>query len=211
MATIMFYLIKLGIVGLTPSQLIERARALVIALTGNLAFVTPAPTLAAITAAADALEAAEAAVINNGGRQDYLVRNERERELRNLITMLGSYVQVTSGGDPELIASAGFQTRKVAEPVGLVAQVGNLRAKAGVLPGVIDLRWDRVRGRLIYQVEICEGDPLLPENWRLLILLGSNTHQAIDLTSARAYTFRVRAIGAAGPGPVSDTATAKPV
>jgi hypothetical protein len=209
MATPLF-LVKLAIIGLTPAQLIERARALFIALTGNADFPTPTPTLAVLDAAADALEAAEAAVINNGGRQDYLARNERDTDLRSLITLLGSYVQVTSGGDPEKILSAGFQTRKVAAPLGLLPAPGNLRAVASSLPGVIDLRWDRVRGRLIYQVEICEGDTLLPENWKPLILLGRNAHTAVGLTSHKDYSFRVRAIGAAGPSPLSDTATQQP-
>lgn len=209
MASILFF-VKLAISGLTPAQLIERARALVIALTGNADFPTPSPTLVALTAAADALEAAEAAVLNNGGRQDYLARNKREQELRDLITLLGSYVQVTSGGDPEKILSAGFATRKVATPIGLLPAPQNLRATASPLPGVIDLRWDRVRGRLIYMVELRDDDPAVPPVWTSLVLLGRNAYSATGLISGRNYSFRVTAIGAAGPSPVSDIAVEKP-
>ena len=209
MATFLFF-VKLNITGLTPSQLIERGRALVIALIGNADFPTPTPTTAAITAGADALEAAEAAVINNGGRQDYLARNVRERELRDLITLLGSYVQVTSGGDPEKILSAGFQTRKVAAPIGLLPAPKNLRASATSLPGVIDLRWDRVRGRLVYVLEMNTVDPLSEKDWLPLVLLGRNAYSATGLTSGKSCSFRVRAIGAAGPSPWSDTAIEKP-
>ena len=209
MATILFF-VKLNISGLTPPQLVERARALVIALTGNAAFPTPTPTTAAITAGADALEVAEAAVINNGGRQDYLTRNVRERELRDLITLLGSYVQVTSGGDPEKILSAGFQTRKEATPIGLLPAPQNLRALATTMPGVIDLRWERVRGRLIYVLQINTGDPLVEVDWVNLVLLGRNAYSATGLTSGKNISFRVQAIGAAGPGPWSDPAIEKP-
>lgn len=208
MVTFLFF-VKLNISRLTPAKLIERARALVIALTGNLSFPTPTPTTVAITAGADALELADAAVINNGGRQDYLARNERMRELRDLITLLGSYVQVTSGGDPEKILSAGFQTRKVAAPIGLLPAPKNLRAESTAMPGVIDLRWDRVRGRLIYVLEINLGDPLLEIDWKPLVLLGRNAYSAEGLTSGKFCSFRVRAIGAAGPSPWSDTAIEK--
>jgi hypothetical protein len=209
MATFLFF-VKLNISNLTPSQLIERARALVIALMGNVDFPTPTPTLAAITTAADALEGAEAAVINNGGRKDYLTRNERERELRDLITLLGSYVQVTSGGDPEKILSAGFQTRKVAAPIGLLPAPKNLRALSTSMPGVIDLRWDRVRKRLIYVLEINLADPLLESDWKPLSLLGRNAYTVTELISGKFYSFRVRGIGAAVPSPWSDTAIEKP-
>ena len=100
--------------------------------------------------------------------------------------------------------------RKSATPVGQMTAPQNLRATVGVMPGVIDLRWDRVRGRLIYKGEICEGDPLVPANWKPLVLQGRNAYRVEGLTSGVAYTFRVTAIGAAGPGPVSDIATEKP-
>lgn len=204
-----FYFVKVNITRLLPAELIDRARALIAALTGNAGFPTPAPTLVELGDAADALEAADAAVINNGGRQDYLARNKRAQELRDLIILLGSYVQVASGGDPEKILSAGFEIRRTPSPAGLLPAPGNLRAVASSLPGVMDLRWDRVRHRLIYQVEFCTGDPLT-ESWKPLVLLGNNTYSASGLASGTAYSFRLRAIGAAGPGPLSDTATGKP-
>ncbi|MBL0126036.1 MAG: fibronectin type III domain-containing protein [Flavobacteriales bacterium] len=209
MATILYF-VKLALARLTPAQLIERARAIVLAMTANINFTTPNPALPAVTAATDALELADAAVLNNGGRQDYLARNQRMRELRDLLTLLGAYVQVTSGGDPEKILSAGMQTRASASPVGLLPAPGNLRALTSSLSGVIDLRWDRVKGRLVYEAIIGEGDPQLPENWKPLVVLGRNSYKATGLKSGMTYYFMVRAIGAAGPGPFSDPATEKP-
>lgn len=208
MATPLFF-VKLALTDLSPTELIERGRAHVIALTGNADFPTPNPTTAAITAAADALEVAEAAVLNNGGRQDYLTRNERMQELRNLLTLLGSYVQVTSGGDPEKIASTGFEVEKEARPIGPLPAPRNLSATAGDLRGVIDLRWDSVKGRLIYELEMRQV-AVLPESWQRLALLGRNRFAAEGLTSGTEYAFRVRAIGAAGPSPDSDIAVERP-
>lgn len=209
MATQLFF-VKLALVGLTPAQLVERARAIITALTGNTDFPTPTPTLAEVGTAADAVEAADTAVLNNGGRQDYLTRREREQELRDKLTLLGAYVQVTSGGDPEKILSAGYRFRKAPQPVGLVEAPGNLRAEPSSLSGMIHLRWDRVRGRLFYEAQINDGDPLDASNYKPLVSQGSNTYDAAGLTSGKPYTFRVRAVGAAGPGPWSDPATTKP-
>lgn len=209
MATLLFF-VKLALTALSPAKLVERARAIIAALTGNVTYTTPTPTLAAVAAAADAVEAADSAVLNNGGKQDYLARNERAQELRDLLTLLGAYVQVTSGGDPEKILSAGYDYRKDPEPVGLMSAPGNLRAEASTLTGVIDLRWDRVAGRMFYEAQINDADPLLEVNWKPLVNQSSNAYAASGLVSARAYSFRVRAVGAAGPGPWSDTATEKP-
>lgn len=209
MATLLYF-VKLALSGLSPAKLVERARAIVLALTGNADFTTPVPTLLVVTAATDAVEAADAAVLNNGGKQDYLARDQRVQELRDLLTLLGSYVQVTSGGDPEKILSAGYPTRKPAEPVGPMTQVGDLQATANKLVGVIDLRWNRAKGRMFYEAQQNDGDPLVEANWNPLINLSSNVYKVKDLESGKAYSFRVRAVGAAGPGPWSDPATEKP-
>ncbi|MBP6573371.1 MAG: fibronectin type III domain-containing protein [Flavobacteriales bacterium] len=204
----LLYFVKLALSQLSPAKLVERARAIVLALTGNLAYTTPNPPLVDITAAADALETADTAVLNNGGKQDYLARNERMQELRDKLTLLGAYVQVTSGGDPEKILSAGYPTRKAPEPVGLVPAPKYIFAVASALTGVIDLRWGRVRGRMFYEVEINLGN-VLNNDWKPLVAQSANVYAATGLASDVLISFRVRAVGAAGPGPWSDPAIEK--
>lgn len=210
MAPILF-LVKLAIARLTVSQFIEKARAIVTAMTGNADFPTPVPTLASIETLIDKLEAAETDVLNNGGKQDYVVRNMFRDELRTELTLLASYVQVTSGGDRVKILSAGFETRRLPAPVGIPDKPANLRITLGELPGSLQLRWGRVRGRLNYKAQYCEGDPLVEANWKDLVELGRNYYVATDLEGGKSYSFRVRALGAAGYGPYSDVAVAKPL
>ncbi|MBK7555695.1 MAG: fibronectin type III domain-containing protein [Flavobacteriales bacterium] len=124
--------------------------------------------------------------------------------------MLGSYVQVTSGGDPEKILSAGYPTRKPAEPVGPMGKPGDLRATANKLVGVIDLRWKSVKGRMFYEAQINDVDINVEVNWKPLKNLSDNMYKVTGLESGKAFSFRVRAVGAAGPGPWSDPATEKP-
>jgi len=209
MATLLYF-VKLALTGLSPAKLVERARAIIAAMTGNAVYTTPVPTLAVVTTATDAVEAADTAVLNNGGKQDYLTRDLRAQELRDLLTLLGSYVQVTSGGDPEKILSAGYPTRKPAEPVGPMGKPGDLRATANKLVGVIDLRWKSVKGRMFYEAQINDVDINVEVNWKPLKNLSDNMYKVTGLESGKAYSFRVRAVGAAGPGPWSDPATEKP-
>lgn len=205
------FTVKLGLEGLPPMEVVERGRAHVAALTGNLTYPTPVPTLAAITAASDALETAEIAVTNNGGRQDTLIRNERLRELKELIKQLAGYVQAVSGGDPVLIASAAFTTRKLPEPVGVLPAPGNLRVRITSLPGELNVRWDGVKDRRIYQLQINSTDPLVEADWSPLVMTGKNFFTATGLTSHKVYSFRVNAVGADGVGPWSDIAASKPL
>lgn len=205
------FIVKLGLEGLEPMEIVERGRAHVAAMTGNPTYPTPTPALALITAACDALEAAEIAVTTNGGRQDTLVRNERLRELKDLIRELAGYVQAVSQGDPEKITSAAFPMRKTPEPSGVLPAPGNLRVRITQMAGELNTRWDGVPDRHIYELQINDGDPLVEANFRTLVLIGKNYFTAKELTSHRPYTFRVRAIGAEGEGAWSDIATAKPL
>lgn len=205
------FTVKLGLDGLTPMEVVERGRAHVVALTGNLTFPTPVPALALITAACDALEAAEIAVTNNGGRQDTLLRNQRLAELKELLKELAGYVQAVSGGSPEKIASAAFTTRKLPKPAGVLPAPGNLRARITTLPGELRLNWDGVKDRHIYEVQINDGDPLVVANFKLLEMTGKNFLTVKGLESHKDYSFRVNAVGADGVGPWSDIATCKPL
>lgn len=114
-------------------------------------------------------------------------------------------------GDPEKIASAGFQTRKLPSPVGNMTAATNMRARITTQLGELAVRWDKVKGRMIYVLWICEGDPLMEENWKQLLMTSKNFHTATGLVSHKAYSFRVVAVGAAGAGPASDPAIARPL
>ena len=205
------FLVKLGLEGLTPMETVERGRAHVLALTGNPIYTTPVPPLATITAACDALETAEIAVLNNGGRQDTLIRNEAWEVLKELIRELAGYVQAVSQGDPVKIASAAFGTRKQPTPSGVLPAPGDLRVRITTKPGELNARWDAVADRHVYELQINDGDPLVEANFHGLAISGKNFFLATGLVSHKDYSFRVRAIGAEGEGAWSDIATTKPL
>ncbi|MBL7981919.1 MAG: fibronectin type III domain-containing protein [Flavobacteriales bacterium] len=203
------FIVKLGLEGLTPTALVEKGRNLVKSCTGNTNVTLPVDFLTDLGAACTALEQANIAVRDNGGRQDHLIRDGRVRNVEDLIRELAGYVQAQCGGDKEKMASTGFGVRRQPTPVGVLDAPGNLRARRGKLPGEIHVIWDGVYARLLYGLYYTEGDPKDESSWKLLVQTSKNRYTATGLTSDKVYFFRVQAIGAAGAGEMSDSAEAK--
>ncbi len=204
-----FYIVKLGHTRVTPVALVDKSRTNVTMLTGNLAFTAPNPTLAAITLATGRLDLANQAYSFNRGRVEKENRDTLFQELKDLRRMLGAYVQTESAGEQALISSAGFETEKVRMPKGVLPAPGNVRAIQMPYPGKIEVRFDGVDGRLVYQLFTCSGDPKLEANWALHSTTGKTQVVVEGLTTDSVYFFRVVVTGAAGASPVSDSATAK--
>lgn len=138
------YIVKLGLDGLTPTALVEKGRNLVENCTGNADLTLPASFLTDLGAACTALEQANIAVRDNGGRQDHVTRAARVVDVENLVRELAGYVQAQCDGDKEKITGTGFGVRKRPSPVGVLDAPANLRASRGKLPGEVRLIWDGV-------------------------------------------------------------------
>lgn len=205
------FTVKLGYEGLDPEGVLELGRAHITALQGNIDFPTPLPTLVQQGTDCDALEAANIAVQNNGGKQDRLKQQSAVRTVKANIKMLAGYVQAESGGDQLKIASAGFQTRKVPQPPTPMSAPANLRLTITTMPGELKARWGGVKDKRIYQLEFNEGDPLDPLLWKPLTMTSRNFHLLQGLVSHKPYSVRVLAVGTLGLGPWSDVATTKPL
>ena len=201
--------IILGLRGLTPAALVEKGRNHIEDCTGNADVTLPANFLTDFAAACDALESANMAVSQNGGKTDTLLRNKRRDEVEDFVRQLAGYVEAQCTDDEEKISSTGFEVRKAPAPVGVPVAPQNLRARRGVLGGEVNVRWDSVKGRLMYALYINSGDPNVEEGWTLLLQTSKNYYVAEGLTSDHVYYFRVQAIGVAGTGPVSDSAASK--
>ncbi len=184
-------------------------RTHVVKLTGNTDFPTPTPKLSDITDACDALDAAGNAYDFNRGKLEKEARDVSFEVLKSLIRELGGYVQANCKGQRELILSTGFDVRKPNEPVGQLPAAQNVRALVQPYPGRLEVRWDGVRGRSMYQLWITDGDPNDASGWKLLLQSTKNRHVVDELTSNTVYTFRVVVLGTAGASPVSDIAAAK--
>ena len=200
---------KVGLVSLTPTALVEKGRNHKESCTDNDNVTLPTDFLKDLGLACDALEAANIAVRENGGKQDRLIRDARVQDLKAMIQALAGYVQAQCEGNGEKITSTGFELYKTRQPKGVLEAPKNVRAERGKLGGDLIVRWKGVPGNLHYSLMINAGDPNNPSEWKWLTNTSKNTINLTGLETDQQYYFRVRANGAAGKGKMSDVATSK--
>ncbi len=132
-------------------QLLGIARAIAHAMDGNKSFPNPDPPVAAITTAADDLEAAEAEV-EAGGRNAIPTRNVKAAVLVSLLEQEKGYVQKIANADPAhadvLIHAAAMNIKRVPARAPRVFD-----AKQGAVSGSVALVSPSVGRRAAYDWE----------------------------------------------------------
>lgn len=195
--------LKMGFIGLSVPSVIERSRLITGAMTGNVNFPTPDPTLADVVTATDALE-----VSYNASRTDSVemaIMRLRLKDLMNLIRKLAAYVQATSGGNEESILSSRFDVVYRGAPLGPVGQVLNLRIKPGSVPGSIRVLWNSVVGAGAYQVQISTTN--VPDSFQLVRIAIRTNADLNGLIPGDVYFIRIGAVGRDEYGAWSDVGT----
>ena len=200
--------IALNFRGLSDLGIIQQCTNIKTALTGNATFPTTTPTLAAfgtlITTAQTKLTAADTAQ-----QLAKLATADKDAAIAALLAgakQLASSVSVTANGDALKLQSAGFSLKSTAAPVGEMPTPQNLSATGGDLEGECDLHWNPVSGRTNYLGEH-RTTPSGP--WIQFYAGKKSSATATGLVSGTQYDFRVRAVGAAGPGSWSDIAQSR--
>lgn len=193
--------VKVGSDKLPVPDKIQFARQVVLDMTGNANFTTPAPTLASTTTAATALETAfnNAETARQVAKSKTAIMEAANLALNVLLMQLGNYVENTSGGDTAKIESSGYSVRNVPS-----TPIGDLPAPSGVsvVPsessGTVDMKWITVRGARSYIVERALDAATLV--WTPALSTTKAKGEVNTMTSGQKYWFRVAAVGAAGQG-----------
>ncbi len=196
-----------GISKLNAEELVVKSLNVETMLTTNVAtFATPKPTIVELSAARTALTTA----INNaldGGKALNVLKRERAKELRDLLTLEVDYVNSVAKGDLSIIALSGFASAKKPSPIGpLVAPDGLVVYITGV-SGELGMRWHARYGAKAYNVFMTKGNPSDPNAvWELV---GQPTRARFiqdGLSVGSVYSFAVTAVGAAGESGKSEAA-----
>lgn len=200
--------VKLGLDKLSVPQLLELAKQITKAMTGNASFPTPNPPLAQITTIADNLDTArqDALAARIEAKNKTIIQNQREDELKASLRRLVSYVENVSAGDAALITSAGMDVKAIATPGGEVGAVEAFTCTTGDSDGELDLGWNSTPGAQSYAIEQSQQSP--PNAvWTQIKTTTKSKVTIAGLTSGTRYWFRVAAVGPNGQGPWSDIST----
>lgn len=184
--------------------IIEKVRTIITKLTGNADFTTPNPTLVDLANAVDKVEISYQDGLKGGTDKKALVRFYLQY-LRNLLWMLLGYIQTTSGGDEAKILSTGVDVRSKSASKGLLPAPSGVRSDYGLHAGEILIRFNGVKGRTIYKIQI-NDTPNDESKWRDLEngLTGKTKFIADGLVTDKMYGFRVATISAEGISEWSD-------
>jgi Fibronectin type III domain len=196
--------IKLSLRELDIQTKIKKAVEYVNRISANPVFQNPDPSPDEILDAACMLEkkSAELGRLREATKE---LKNEigcLELDLDKKITRLASYVENRALGNEEIIRSAGMELRSDPVPVGKPGKT-YLLAEVTENEGEIRLKWEKVRGAKIFNIEVSKGGKS-DSKW---MSIESTTKTRIllkDLTSGTKYWFRIQAIGAGGKGLYSD-------
>jgi len=137
---------------LSVGQKILRIRAIVRATTGNSVYVTPNPTLAAITAAVDLLEEKEADV-EAGVHGAVTIRDLQETVVDDFMITFLAYVQVTSGGDQVKIESTTISVKGGKSAPHPMGKLLGASGTVGAFAGQSVLKWTKMEGAKYYVIQ----------------------------------------------------------
>jgi len=197
--TMIRFIVVLGLKRLSNSQLIALARGIYSAMTGNLRFITPSPSLVSYLADIVNMETAMSATA--GGP----LKTATIQVFRNILelssTSLGGYVETIANLDvstaSETILSAGMRVKRVS-----VLPPNDFRVKIdGAVPGEAKLRTKAVkRGTFQFQ---CSQTPSDDASWVTLYVGTKASCTATGLVSGKRYYFRVTYVDKNGTHPWS--------
>lgn len=197
--------IKLMLSNLRPILVFQLLRRVITKMTDNPNFTTPTITIAAMMAMAEDLFAAIQNAVN-GSQEDRLLRDELVEQAKSMLSEQAAYVRSVCGGNAAKLASSGFDLTKVPEPIGIPAQVANLKVKPTGLTGGLETRWDSVYGAHGYQMWTTDSDLAVAASWKSVGYTTRVSHVFTGLESQTLQWYCVSAIGAAGEGAQSGPA-----
>ena len=199
--------IKLDHTRLDTPGFITRMREINTALGAGGVFAPLNPKLLSFTSAVNALETKNNAYIAavQAARAVLTERDTARVNVENLARTLASASEGETSDDAQL-QSGGWHLRGTATVVGPMPAPQNLSGTGGDQVGEADLVWEPVEGRDTY---IAEQSASATGPWTQFYVGKKSSTTATGLTSGTLYCFRVRAVGAAGPGPWSDITQAR--
>jgi hypothetical protein len=192
-------IIKLSLSRLPILGLIAYLQKIVSKMTGNATFTTTAAKTTALSTAVAALETANTNYNGAKATADQLMtlRDNAVIAAENAAQALATAAEgVTT--DPASLQSGGWDLVADKSPVGPMHAPDNFHVTGGDNPGEVDLMCDPQPG---VQTHLAEWATTPDGPWTQFYAGKKSSCAATGLPSGTLCWFRIRAVGAAGPGP----------
>lgn len=186
--------VKAGLRGLDPLDKATRAAVVYSHMNGNPNFPNPEPSMAEFHAAYLELKRANLAAMDRG-RTAILERNRAVDRINDYMSRLASYVNSACQGDTLKLITSGFFLVKRAEPISSLKYPELVTVRSTGYPGQVKVRWKKVPGALIYQVERRIEEANGVERWERVALTSRPQLFVDGLPSYAEQRFRVCAVG----------------
>ena len=185
------------------SQLITDTTTIVTSMTGNPHYPTPAPSLAAVTAAIHEFSIA----LNNaadGGVTLTAIKNAKRKALTALLRNLASYVHVACNGDMAVLLSSGFPVQKQNRtPVGILPQPVPPLLQLGGRSGDLLASVTPIANAASYNWRLALASA--PDKYLRTLPTTASSITFAGLTPGETYSVDANAFGTAGNSDWSDT------
>ncbi|MCB0809517.1 MAG: hypothetical protein KDB96_09590, partial [Flavobacteriales bacterium] len=144
--------VKAGLRGLSAAQKVDRGNAVLEQMTGNPYFPDPVPSLQELQVATDDLEQACVDALDRG-RMACARKRSAVARFDKLLSALTSYVNGVSMGNEEMLYSSGLPIAKRPAPLTDLKVPNGLSFKRTQFPDQWEVRWNRVPGAVVYELE----------------------------------------------------------
>ena len=187
--------IKSGFSQLANDAFEAICRVIFSALTGNVDYPKPVPTLAVYSAALENFSNL-CSVAKDGTKNDKRLRDEARAVLNDLTKKLAQYVTITADGDAIKLGTSGFPFAKSWQPSAPLAIPENLKlANAG--SSKINVSVDAVADSKAYLIQFTK-DPLTDSSQWTSLNSSKRKMLVTGLTPGTTYWFRVAVLGVRG-------------
>ena len=189
--------IKLDLQGISVPDKVQFIRQLIVKLTGNPNFPAPNPTLIALAALADTLEAAynKQQTDQQTAKTSTTALGTAEDTADAGLNSLANHVEEVSHGSKEKIESAGLTVRAPKTNTTSLDAPQNVSVTAGDNEGELDLVWEpnkKATGGFEIQISI---DPFTSTSWQHADNSTSSKTTLTGLPSGSKIWVRIRALG----------------
>jgi hypothetical protein len=197
-----------GFSKLSPSDLLNLARAVVKGLTGKADFPNLPVDLTAFTTSINTLSDAIVSALDGGKNAKAMLRKQQKLVIQDL-TLLAVSVQNDCNDDPQIFASSGFTAKTSTKTANQPVAVPAFRyLDYGSNSGQLLISIKAVAGARSYFLRYAVMNGVQPGPWTTLTIPNIQKPCTLsNLTPATTYGFEVQALGALGYSDWSTTET----